>query len=97
MNSRIANCGAIRAISNLMPVNDSVLAADGVLTFRQGSVNGNRPAVQDCQEQGGKMKAFRKLLVIVMITFGSMVLTGCHTVRPPGPPGLPPPPPIPVP
>jgi predicted small secreted protein len=45
----------------------------------------------------GSMKRIRNLLVIVMIIVGSGMITGCHTVQPPGPPGLPKPPPIPVP
>ncbi len=41
------------------------------------------------------MRRIRNLLVLVMIIMGSGM--GCHTVQPPGPPGLPKPPPIPVP
>jgi hypothetical protein len=45
------------------------------------------------------MKTFRKLMMIAtiaIVAFGGV--TGCrHTIRPPGPPGLPAPPPLPAP
>ena len=43
------------------------------------------------------MKKIRKLILVTMITLGSIAFMGCHTIQPPGPPGLPPPPPIPAP
>ena len=43
------------------------------------------------------MKRIPSLLMIVMIVILNSLAIGCHSVRPPGPPGLPPPPPIPVP
>ena len=43
------------------------------------------------------MKRVRNVLAIAMIIIVSGLAAGCHTVQPPGPPGLPPPPPIPVP
>ena len=42
-------------------------------------------------------KRIGQLWVLIAFIIGSIAVAGCHTVQPPGPPGLPPPPPLPVP
>jgi len=43
------------------------------------------------------MTVIFKTMLMGMMIIGGLSVRGCHTVQPPGPPGLPPPPPIPVP